>query len=123
MPWRFLSPWIKGVEKEVYKVSQRFENNCLYALHNQHIELNPAWTDYLLTNAGMLKIIQHCAPKNKFLEDYLSIFPDLENIDADGFKVRYRETLQLNYFSISISNSIHSFNIGISVVTESHTMS
>jgi len=212
VPWRFLSPWIKAGEKEVYEASQRFDNNCLYALHVQHIELKPAWIDYLLANAGILKsfcywklslylqrhnpnvpdipnklikpakrnslneqrkfwnivfreldsvnciytgsklqmdnyavehfipyafvshdlmwnlipadrsfncskndklpsldryfegffglqksaieIIQHCAPKNKFLEDYLSVFPGLENIEDDAFKVRYKETLQ-----------------------------
>lgn len=212
VPWRFLSPWIKAGEKEVYRASQKFGNNCLYALHLQHIELNPAWIEYLLANSGVLKsfcywklslylqkhnpnvpdipnklikpakrnnlneqrkfwniifgevgsvnciytgsplymdnfavehfipyafvshdlmwnlipadrsfncskndklpsldryfegffglqksaieIIQHCAPKNKFLEDYMSIFPDLENIDQDVFKTRYRETLQ-----------------------------
>lgn len=41
-----------------------------------------------------IEIIQHKAPKNKFLEDYLSIFPDLENINQDEFKECYRETLQ-----------------------------
>lgn len=192
--------------------SQLFDTISLYALHAQHIELNPAWIDYLLANAGVLKsfcywklslylqkhnpnvpdipnklvkpakrnslneqrkfwniildeigsvdciytnkklntgnfavehfipyafvshdlmwnlipadqsfncskndklpslnlyfesffnlqksaieIMQHKAPKNKFLEDYLSIFPDLMNINHDGFKERYRETLQ-----------------------------
>ena len=212
VPWRFLSPWIKAGEKEVYRVSRQFENNCLYALYLQHIELNPAWIEYLLANSGVLKsfcywklslylqkhnpnvpdipnklikpakrnslneqrkfwnliieelgpidciytntklsidnfavehfipyafvshdlmwnlipadpsfncskndklpsldryfdgffdlqksaieIMQYKAPKNKFLEDYLSIFPDLENIKQQAFKDRYRETLQ-----------------------------
>ncbi len=212
VPWRFLSPWIKAGEKEVYRASQGFGNNCLYALYPQHIELNPTWVDYLLANSGILKsfcywklslylqkhnpnvpdipnklikpakrnslneqrkfwniifreqgsvnciytasklsiedyavehfipyafvshdlmwnlipadrsfncskndklpsldryfesffelhksaieIVKQCAPKNKFLEDYLSIFPELENIDQDEFKIRYRETLQ-----------------------------
>lgn len=212
VPWRFLSPWIKAREKEVYHASCIFENDCLYALHAQHIELNPAWIDYLLANSGVLKsfcywklslylqkhnpnvpdipnklikpakrnslteqrkfwniifgelgsvnciytganlyidnfavehfipysfvshdlmwnlipadrsfncskndklpsldryfedffglqkaaieIVKHCSPKNKFLEDYLSIFPDLENLSQPWFKERYRETLQ-----------------------------
>ena len=40
------------------------------------------------------EIVQHCSPKNRFLEDYLSIFPDLENLSQPWFKERYRETLQ-----------------------------
>ncbi len=212
VPWRFLSPWIKSNEREVYRASQEFENECLYALYPQHIEINPKWVDYLTANAGILKsfcywklslylqrhnpnvpdisnklikparrnnlneqrkfwnivlnelgsvdciytgsqlitagfavehfipyafvshdlmwnlipadkafncskndklpqldkyfdsffnlqksaieIMRYHAPKNKFLNDYLTIFPDLSTADLAGFKQRYLETLQ-----------------------------
>lgn len=212
VPWRFLSPWIKGNEKEVYLASRNFEHQNPYSLYDEHIEINPAWISYLQTHSGILKsfcywklslylqkhnpnvpdipnklikpakrnnlndqrkfwktiilelgeirciytkdpinisnfalehfipysfvshdlmwnlipadpsfncsktdrlpslddyfedffklqvsaikITQHNAPKNKFLEDYLSIFPDLKDIDQPTFKARYRETLQ-----------------------------
>lgn len=212
VPWRFLSPWIKGIEKDVYLTSRTLQNQNPYALYDSHIEINPSWIDYLQTNSGILKsfcywklslylqkhnpnvpdipnklikpakrnslneqrkfwntvirefgqidciytnskldvgnfavehfipysfvshdlmwnlipanptfncskndklpsledyfedffklqllaieITQHKTPSNKFLEDYLSIFPDLENINLPEFKQRYKATLQ-----------------------------
>lgn len=212
VPWRFLSPWVKGIEKDVYRHSRDFEHNNPYALHDQYVEINPAWIDYLQSNSGILKsfcywklslylqkhnpnvpdipnklikpakrnslneqrkfwnivigelgtvdciysnnkleignfavehfipyafvshdlmwnlipadplfncskndklpsldkyfdeffklqvsaieIIQHKAPKHRFLEDYLSIFPNLENLHRPVFKEKYLETLQ-----------------------------
>lgn len=212
VPWRFLSPWIKGNEKDVYLASRNFERQNPYALYDEHIEINPAWINYLQSHAGILKsfcywklslylqkhnpnvpdipnklikpakrnslndqrkfwksiimemdeikciytkdpidisnfavehfipysfvshdlmwnlipadpkfncsktnklpslddyfedffnlqlsaikITQEKAPTNKFLQDYLSIFPDLKDFDQPTFKARYRETLQ-----------------------------
>jgi hypothetical protein len=56
--------------------------------------LDRYFEDFFALQKSAIEIIQHCAPKNRFLEDYLSIFPDLDNIEEDAFKVRYRETLQ-----------------------------
>jgi len=56
VPHRFLSPWFPAADVRVVReVSQLFTNNCLYALYKDRIELNPAWTDYLQRNAGILK--------------------------------------------------------------------
>jgi hypothetical protein len=63
VPHRFLSPWFtkeKGVtdityRKHIYISSQKFENDCMYTLHDNHIVINPKWTDYLKTNAKILK--------------------------------------------------------------------
>ncbi|WP_426326781.1 HNH endonuclease domain-containing protein [Pedobacter sp. R-06] len=58
VPHRFLSPWFPSIAENrnaTYKVSQTFENNCLYAVDQTHITINPIWIDYLSRNAGILK--------------------------------------------------------------------
>lgn len=56
VPHRFLSPWIKASDKlQVYTASRSFVNLCLYALYDDHIEINPAWTQYLMRHAGILR--------------------------------------------------------------------
>lgn len=56
VPHRFLSPWFRAADvKTVYVASQRFDNECLYALFDEHIEINPAWVDYLRLHSGILK--------------------------------------------------------------------
>lgn len=58
VPHRFLSPWFatsKGNKREVYLRSQAFENDCLYALTDQKIIVNPRWVNYLRQNSGILK--------------------------------------------------------------------
>lgn len=63
VPHWFLSPWFSrtagendGVfRKRIYSSSQVFGNDCLYALHDSHIEINPLWLHYLQSNARMLK--------------------------------------------------------------------
>ena len=35
--------------------SQRFENNCIYAINGETIELNPVWRDYLMEHYGILR--------------------------------------------------------------------
>lgn len=78
VPWRFLSPWIKDLEKEVYKRSGRFENNCLYSLYSNHIEVNPEWIPYLLKNAGILK--SFCYWKlSLYLQKHNPNVPDIPN--------------------------------------------
>ena len=56
VPYRFLSPWITyTTDREVIARSQRYENNCLYALNGETIELNPIWNDYLMEHYGILR--------------------------------------------------------------------
>ena len=60
VPHRFLSGWFpnipdKELQKEIYQLSQQFDNQCLYALHKDKIEINPDWVDYLKLNSGILK--------------------------------------------------------------------
>ncbi|KIA96182.1 hypothetical protein OC25_03600 [Pedobacter kyungheensis] len=56
VPHRFLSPWFNANNlKTAYLKSQCFTNNCLYALHQDYIIVNPLWKDYLQQHAGILK--------------------------------------------------------------------
>ena len=55
VPYRFLSPWIDTPNDEEMLIrSHHFENECLYALHQEgkrlddfYIQLNPIWNSYL----------------------------------------------------------------------------
>lgn len=56
VPHWFLSPWFsKSNKKEIYQLSKSFENNCLYALNENEIVINPIWINYLKSNAKVLK--------------------------------------------------------------------
>jgi len=57
VPHWFLSPWFPGVKNKnkIYDSSKTFENECLYALNNDHIEINPIWHNYLQKNVRILK--------------------------------------------------------------------
>lgn len=56
VPHRFLSPWFPADNRnQAYQQAQAFTNNCPYALHDEHITINPAWITYLQKNAGILK--------------------------------------------------------------------
>ena len=63
VPHWFLSPWFPTLtdeteierKKRIYRESQTFSSFCLYALHNEHIDINPVWKDYLTDNAKLLK--------------------------------------------------------------------
>lgn len=56
VPHRFLSPWLRTADKSyTYSASKQFENECLYALFDDHIELNLKWKDYLVRHAGILR--------------------------------------------------------------------
>lgn len=56
VPYRFLSPWIKYTsDKNVISRSQQFENECLYAINGEYIEVNSKWIDYLSEHYLILK--------------------------------------------------------------------
>ncbi len=63
VPHWFMSPWFpnsKGEtdasrKKRIYIQSKTFSENCLYALHNDYIEINPLWVNYLTNNTRVLK--------------------------------------------------------------------
>jgi hypothetical protein len=56
VPHWFLSPWFqKSDRNEIYNASQSFSGNCLYALFEDEIQINPSWKNYLIDNARLLK--------------------------------------------------------------------
>jgi hypothetical protein len=56
VPHWFLSPWFPRKDKTtIYQLSKSFQNDNLYALHKDFIEINPVWINYLKTNAKVLK--------------------------------------------------------------------
>ncbi len=63
VPHWFLSPWFPKTENEtdsirekrIYSESQKFKSKSLYALHQDYIEINPEWINYLISNARILK--------------------------------------------------------------------
>lgn len=56
VPYRFLSPWIKYTyDEDVVTKSQRFENNCLYAIYGDEIVINEKWVDYLTEHYTILR--------------------------------------------------------------------
>lgn len=57
VPFRFLSPWIRGTRSEVVEESQAYADNCLYSLNirdERYIEINPIWEDYLISHNKIL---------------------------------------------------------------------
>lgn len=56
VPYRFLSPWIRyTTDNEVVLSSQKFENECLYAITDESIEINPKWIEYLSEHCLILR--------------------------------------------------------------------
>lgn len=63
VPHWFLSPWFPKDgnetdsvrEKRIYYESKSFKSICLYVLHQDFIEINPKWVNYLTSNARVLK--------------------------------------------------------------------
>jgi hypothetical protein len=56
VPHRFLSPWFNAENrKTAYASSKDYTNQCLYALSDDHITINPEWVTYLQRNARLLK--------------------------------------------------------------------
>jgi hypothetical protein len=62
VPHRFLSPWFPKQKdetdanqtKRIYSESQSFKNQCLYALYDNHIIVNPSWINYLIRHVKIL---------------------------------------------------------------------
>lgn len=63
VPHWFLSPWFPKIGNEsdslrksrIYIESQLDESFSLYALHQEYIEINSQWVNYLLSNSRVLK--------------------------------------------------------------------
>jgi hypothetical protein len=56
VPHWFLSPWFQKMDRnEIYRASKSFSGNCLYALQENEIEINPSWKGYITSNAKVLK--------------------------------------------------------------------
>lgn len=56
VPYRFLSPWIKyTTDKDVVSRSQQFENECLYSINGDFVEVNKNWIDYLFEHYLILR--------------------------------------------------------------------
>lgn len=56
VPYRFLSPWIKYTsDKDVVAQSQQFENDCLYSINGDEIDVNPIWLEYLYEHYSILR--------------------------------------------------------------------
>ncbi|MCI7429473.1 MAG: HNH endonuclease [Bacteroidales bacterium] len=56
VPYRFLSPWIKyTTDNDVVLRSQKFENNCIYAIYDKDIVINENWVDYLTEHYTILR--------------------------------------------------------------------
>lgn len=56
VPHWFLSPWFPNTEKaEIYSLSKSLIGDCLYALYDDRIEINPKWVTYLISNTRVLK--------------------------------------------------------------------
>lgn len=56
VPYRFLSPWIKYTsDNDVILRSQKFERDCLYAIKDNFLEVNPKWIDYLFEHYHILR--------------------------------------------------------------------
>ncbi len=56
VPHWFMSPWFPGKDKAaIYRSSQDLKNLCPYALYDDFIQVNLAWVNYFLENAGLIK--------------------------------------------------------------------
>jgi hypothetical protein len=107
VPHWFLSPWFSKLpqendvayKKRIYLSSQVFENDCLYALHDDTVVINPTWIHYLQNNAKILK---------DFCFWNLALFlqvrnPNVPDIPNKLMKPIFRSTLtnqRTNYWNI-----------------------
>lgn len=56
VPHWFLSPWFQKMDRrEIYEASKSLTNNCIYALFDDKIVINPNWQIYLFENLRLLK--------------------------------------------------------------------
>lgn len=66
VPYRFLSPWIPFTNnEEVTAKSKETESRCPYSLANDHVTINPLWSNYLMENYDKISI---------FIEKELRLF-------------------------------------------------
>lgn len=81
VPYRFLSPWfpaVKGDKKQIYKLSESFLNDTLYAVNEQEVIINPKWIVYLSENSGILKSFCYWN-LSLYLQKYNPNVPDIPN--------------------------------------------
>ncbi|MGV8964367.1 MAG: HNH endonuclease domain-containing protein [Candidatus Saccharimonadaceae bacterium] len=106
VPYRFLSPWLKGSKNEVVQQSQYFKNDCLYSLNtigNNCIEINPLWNEYLITNSKILldfsywNLLQYLQTRN----------PNVPNIGNKLIKPIVRKSLnrQRSFWNLVLDES------------------
>lgn len=56
VPYRFLSPWISYISNsDIITRSQKLENECLYAINGEAIEINQKWIEYLTEHYIILR--------------------------------------------------------------------
>lgn len=56
VPYRFLSPWISYISNsDIITRSQKLENECLYAINGETIEINQKWIEYLTEHYIILR--------------------------------------------------------------------
>lgn len=57
VPYRFLSPWIPFTNnEEVISKSTKTVSRCPYSITNDHIQINPLWSSYLLENYDKISL-------------------------------------------------------------------
>ncbi len=106
VPYRFLSPWIKGSKSEIIHKSETYSNNCLYRFNtgkSKSIEINPEWTDYLRKNYKILldfsywNLLQYLQTRN----------PNVPNISNKLIKPATRSSLnrQKNFWNSVIDKT------------------
>jgi hypothetical protein len=109
VPHWLLSAWFPGLDKVmIYEKSSRFENDCLYGLNKESIEINPIWIPYIQLNAKVLK---------DFCYWNLSLFlqtrnPNIPDIPNKLIKPATRSglTKQINEYWKLVFNELGSIN-------------
>jgi hypothetical protein len=56
--------------------------------------MNTYFDPFFILQETAIKIVREREPRNKFLEDYFTILPDLNNLDTIKTKNRFRDTIQ-----------------------------
>lgn len=108
VPYRFLSPWIKHTtNSDVILRSQKLENECLYSINGESIELNEKWIDYLSEHYTILR---------DFAFWNLTVFlqkrnPNVPNVPSKIIKPIQRESLTRQHkFWDTYINTVGSIN-------------
>jgi len=97
VPHRFLSPWIHAADRrQAYALSQQYDQDCPYALDEEHIHINPKWLGYLSQHTGILKAFCYW-----HLSGYLQLRnPSVPDLTGKLIKTPVRKALsaQRKYF-------------------------